>query len=384
MKIVMVSNHMIHHQLDMCNRLYELCPDFHFICAGRVTKTRKAVGYSDLADLPYVHIYPKDKEQRKEFARMIMDADIAIFGSCPNSFIRMRLSKNKISFLFSERVWKKGTYRRFIPFVRKKVTDRFPNDPNLYVLCASSYLASDLKSVGFSTDRCFTWGYFPPFEKLDIEKVFESKPQKIHILWLGRFISWKHCDDVIRALSKVKRDGYDFVLDIVGDGDNRPKYEKIVVDNGMEKYVNFFGFLPQQQAREIMKKSHIFIATSDFQEGWGAVVNEAMSSLCAPIVSHAMGSCAFLIENGYNGLVYKSGNIKNLVSKVEQLLSSPEKIDELAINAYNTIQDEFNGTEAANRLMNFIECLLEERALPEYKTGPFSKSPIIKNNWFKR
>ena len=45
------------------------------------------------------------------------------------------------------------------------------------------------------------------------------------------------------------------------------------------------------------------------QEGWGAVLNEAMNSGCACIASHAIGSAGFLIEHGENGFVYRDGDM---------------------------------------------------------------------------
>ena len=46
-----------------------------------------------------------------------------------------------------------------------------------------------------------------------------------------------------------------------------------------------------------MEQANIFIISSTHEEGWGAVVNEAMNSGCVVIGSHAAGAVPFLIEN---------------------------------------------------------------------------------------
>ncbi len=383
MKLVMVSNFMNHHQLELCNQLYALCEEFLFLCTAEMPPETRAFGYDDLSVLPYVIEKPQTEAAKAAFIARILEADAVIFGACSNQYVRMRISQNKLTFLFSERMWKKGTYRRFIPMIRKKVTDRFVNRPNVYILGASCYLAYDLSLVGFPTEQCYTWGYFPPFETLCIADVLAQKHETSHIVWAGRFIPLKHCQDVLKALGRVRRAGFSFMFDLVGDGPCRSEYEQLIQNEGLEDCVTFWGSLPQQQVRQVMKKARIFIFSSDFNEGWGAVVNEAMNSLCAPIVSHAVGSGGFLIRDTQNGLLYRSRDIKNLADKITVLLRNPSMCSQMAQQAYKTLQTDFNGTEAAQRLVHFSQCALEGKALPQYESGPLSPSPVIRNNWYK-
>ena len=63
-----------------------------------------------------------------------------------------------------------------------------------------------------------------------------------------------------------------------------------------------------------MEKSSIYLFTSNFDEGWGAVLNESMNSACAVISSHAAGATPFLISHNINGLLYTSGDVDELTS----------------------------------------------------------------------
>lgn len=47
------------------------------------------------------------------------------------------------------------------------------------------------------------------------------------------------------------------------------------------------------EVRSYMEKADIYLFTSDFNEGWGAVLNESMNSGCAVVASHAIGSVPF-------------------------------------------------------------------------------------------
>ena len=72
-----------------------------------------------------------------------------------------------------------------------------------------------------------------------------------------------------------------------------------------------------------MRNHDIFIFTSDRQEGWGAVLNEAMDSGSTVVASDAIGSSPFLIKDGQNGFLFKSENHKSLYQKVAYLIDNP-------------------------------------------------------------
>ena len=73
---------------------------------------------------------------------------------------------------------------------------------------------------------------------------------------------------------------------------------------GLENHVHLLGKMPNGEVMEAMRSHHIFCFTSDKNEGWGAVLNEAMSSGCCPVSSIATGSTPYLIKDGVNGFSF--------------------------------------------------------------------------------
>lgn len=383
MKVVFVSNFMNHHQLPLCNYFFETTDDFKFICVGAIPENTLKFGYSDLSRLPYV--IKKSADNIEIVNSAIMNSDVAIFGDCPTEMIYQRVSANKLSFIFSERMWKKGVYRRFIPFIRKKVVDRFTKFKNkdLYVLCASCYLPWDIRLVGFPVDKCYQWGYFTPFEELDIEKTLSEKIPVTTILWVARFIPLKRCIDLLKAVKRLKKDGYKFSVRIIGSGQLEEQYRKQIIKYHISECINIIGNMTTENVRAEMKKAHILAFTSNYIEGWGAVVNEAMNSLCVPVVSHAVGSSRYLIKNGNNGLIYKMGSNKDLYIKLKSLLDDQNLLMQMQINAYETIKNEYRGEIAGERFLNITKAKLDKEDEEIYKEGPMSRATIIKNNWIK-
>ena len=143
---------------------------------------------------------------------------------------------------------------------------------------------------------------------------------------------------------------------------------------GVEHFVKFRGNLPNDEILIEMRKHDIFLFTSDKNEGWGAVLNEAMSCGCAVVASNKIGSVPFLIEDGVNGLIFKSENMDSFEDKVVELLNNPAKRAELSCNATKTMSDVWSPNNAAKQFLNLVGALQggNEHMLPE--TGPCSRT----------
>lgn len=64
---------------------------------------------------PFVLCAYDSEEKMHQAEKLIDDADVAIYGSCPDSLIVRRTSKGKLCFKFSERYFKEGTGLLQIP-----------------------------------------------------------------------------------------------------------------------------------------------------------------------------------------------------------------------------------------------------------------------------
>ncbi|MDO5124140.1 MAG: glycosyltransferase [Eubacteriales bacterium] len=378
MTVTLVSGFLNHHQLSLCSAFNSQCDKFYYIATEKIPRERLALGYKDSSDLYDFVLKPyESKEAEKEALRVISESDIVIFGTCPDSYIEHRMRENKLSFLYSERFFKKGLWRRFIPRTRKKLNSRILKykDKNLYVLCASAFLPYDLSKLGFPTEKCFSWGYFP---EADSHKARPQRHNKtVKLLWAGRLISWKHPEDAVKGALYLEKNGVDFTLDILGEGEKKAELEAMVQNLGLSSKVRFCGAMPPEKVRGKMREADIFLMTSDYNEGWGAVVNEAMSEGCALLASSAVGSVPYLIEDEVNGLVYRYADKSDFLQKLLKLAKDKSLAETLGENAFLTIKDEYNAQVGAQRLLEFSQNTNLSR-----ERGPMSKAPVIKNRWY--
>jgi len=196
-------------------------------------------------------------------------------------------------------------------------------------------------------------------------------------------LDWKHPDDVLLVAQKLKKDGLQFHINIVGTGDMEKQLKDMALTLRVEDRVNFVGSVPFNQVRSYMEKAGIFLFTSDYNEGWGAVLNESMNSGCAVVARHAIGAVPFLIKNNVNGIIYHSGNTEELYKKVKVLLESPLEQERLGGKAYETIVNEWNAEVAAERFLKLVDCINSGGDYNNlFISGPCSRAEIIKNGWF--
>lgn len=370
MNIVFVSNFLNHHQIPFCEKMIELCDNFNFIA----TQAGGRQGYQTTTDAPYVINY--NSENKNKVENMIKSADAVIFGACPNELIDLRMRENKLSFLYSERFLKKGLWRRFIPTTRKKIKDRIVKfkNKNMYVLCASAYLSYELSLFNFPVEKCYKWGYFPECKNYDIDELISNKTQN-SILWCARLIDWKHPEIPVLVAEKLKSLNVDFKLNIIGTGALEDEIKSMIKEKNLDDFIEVIGSMPPEEVRKNMEKSQIFLMTSDRQEGWGAVLNEAMNSACAVIANKAAGAVPYLIKNGENGFAYTKCDIDDICKKIVELFNDKEKMKSVQEQAYYTISNEWNSKVAAERLIKLSNAILNGEQSPDlFEDGICSKS----------
>ncbi len=358
------------------------CTKFAFIS----TDIENIQGYQEKVNANYVIEYHKNDESA--ILEMVLSADVVIFGSIPKELIEQRMSLNKLSFIYSERFYRKGVWRRWNPKTYKKLHDRIVKyrDLNLFILCASAFLPYDLKLIGFPTKKCYKWGYFPEIQKYNEEYLFKKKKgnfKKANLLWVGRLLELKHPEIVMYLAEKLIDLGYDFDFTIVGDGPMRIVLTNEIEKKNLTKYVHLVGSKNKEEVREYMERSSIFIFSSDRMEGWGAVLNEAMGCGCTPVCSHIIGSVPFLVKDGENGFIYPYWKKNIIVSKVRYLLDNPEECLEMGKRAYNDMIKLWNADVAAKRIVKLSSSLLNSEEI-KFDDGPCSDAYMLKENWFKK
>ncbi len=381
MKIVFLSNYFTHHQSPICKEWFKLTDgSFSFISTEDFSESRKLMGWNEEASVSFVYHY--NDETNKNISYNVNNCDALLFGSAPRFFIQDRLKGKKTVFLYSERIYKKGYNYLKWPIRLFKFWLNYGRYSSLYLLSASAYTVNDYAKHGVFINKSYKWGYFPKTKYYDINNLLNAKKRN-KIIWCGRFINYKHPEIALRVAKKLKTDGYNFELNLIGSGEKEELLKNEIIENNLSDSVKILGAMTPEQVRNNMETAGIFLFTSDFEEGWGAVLNEAMNSGCAVVASHAIGSVPFLVNHKKNGFVYENGNFDDLYTKVKFLLGNPDEQFKFGFNAYHTIIDLWNAEIAAKRFIQLVDEINNHGFCDLFTDGPCSRAKIIRNNWFK-
>lgn len=374
MKIVFLSNYFNHHQKPFSDAMYKrLGGDYLFIETSEMKEFRKKLGYG-MDSLPdYVIPAAITNASFEKIKKIINDADVLITGAAPEKYIEERKKQKKLIFRYSEKVLKNGKEPlKYIPrFIKYHWINRFKK---IYLLSAGEFAAKDYRSFALFRKKAFKWGYFPAIKEYEDIDALISQKEKNSILWAGRFLTWKHPEACVEVAKRLKQDGYEFSIDMIGTVKNPDGFMALVCRNGVQDNVRTLGAMPPDKVREHMEKSEIYLFTSGEKEGWGAVLNEAMGSACAVVASDAAGATSYLIDNGQNGFSYKSGDVDELYEKVKQLLDNESVRKSMSKNAYETMKAKWNAEEAAERLLTVVDAIMNKTSKDIYKDGPCSRA----------
>ena len=384
MKVVFVSNFYNHHQAPFSEAMYKLTNgSFRFIETKPMRQERIAMGWGGDKTPDFILKSYENEENAVICQKLIDEADIVIHGSAPKSLLGKRLANKKLTFYYSERIYKNGCPIYKLPIHTIKNYNRIIKHKNLYILCSSAYTSADYAKTLSFLNKAYKWGYFTELKRYDdIDTIIEKK-QPASILWVSRFIGLKHPEYALGVAKRLKSEGYEFKLRMIGNGELEEEIKERVKAEGLSDCVELLGSMKPHEVREHMEKSEIFLFTSDRNEGWGAVLNESMNSGCAVVAAHAIGSVPFLVEHGENGLIYEDGNFEDLYNKVKWLLDHPEERKMMGEKAYKTLAEEWNAENAAKKFLVLSEKLLSgEHVHFPFENGVCSKAEILRDNWF--
>lgn len=381
MKIVFLSNYYTHHQSAL-SIIWDKMTNgrYSFVETEEFSEERKCMGWEK--DQSALFVVNHGNLEKAEIVELVEKSEYVIWGNAPFSLIKKRVENNGIVFKYSERIFKHGmNYGKWFPRLFTFWWN-YGKYKNLYLLSAGAYTTRDYVLHGVFRNKSYKWGYFPETKYYNIDNILKEKEIK-KILWCGRFIEWKHPEAVIEIAKRLKADKLNFEINLIGSGKLEEKLYEMIKSYDLSNCVKLLGAMSPEEVRKHMEKAGIFLFTSDFAEGWGAVLNEAMNSGCAVIASHAIGSVPFLLKHRQNGMIYENGNLDDLYNKVKYLLNNPGEQKNMGNSAYDTIVNIWNAEVAAKRFLVFAEKIKKYGYCDLYKEGPCSEAVNLKNNWFK-
>jgi glycosyltransferase involved in cell wall biosynthesis len=153
-------------------------------------------------------------------------------------------------------------------------------------------------------------------------------PSRPVILFASKLQKRKRCEDLLEAYLNLRSEIEDEpvpYLVIVGDGVERAVLERRAKESGVSG-VRFCGFRNQSELPRFFDLATVFVLPSQ-DEPWGLIVNEAMNSGRAVILSDDVGCQPDLVTDSVEGCVFPVGDVEALTHALRRVLIEPGTAD---------------------------------------------------------
>ena len=151
------------------------------------------------------------------------------------------------------------------------------------------------------------------YNPLTLKSGNPSQGNSKRFLTVGRFTPLhKGIDLLIEAFHLFAQKDHDWMLDIVGEGKEEPKYRALINKYELKDRITIHPFTNQIQ--DYYSNAQVYVLSSRW-EGMPLVLVEAMSH-GLPIVTSALPVCQEIL--GDFGLYFKNGNIEDLAQRLEE------------------------------------------------------------------
>jgi glycogen synthase len=141
------------------------------------------------------------------------------------------------------------------------------------------------------------------------------------LVFLGRLVSDKGADLLLRALQQLRQKGSTPSLTIVGTGPEGAALRALTAELGLREQVQFVGGKSGDELATLLNQHRIMVVPSRWAEPFGLVALEGIACGCAVVGSEdgglkeAMGPC---------GITFKNGDVSALAAALNRVLGNRE------------------------------------------------------------
>ncbi len=244
-----------------------------------------------------------------------------ILGEGLNASLALLYNKTALAFLLKQARSIIITHRRYL-------------EHSLYL--KSYYKKIEVIPPGVDLER------FKPLGNLD--KVNSNRKEKV-ILFLGlldEFHRYKGLEYLIQAMQIISKRLKEVKLFIGGEGKLKSYYKDLVLSLGLSAFVEFKGFLAQEELIYYYNRCDVFVlpSVSKVQEGFGIVLLEAMA--CGkPVVTTTVVGTAQRIKEAGAGIVVEPRDTLALANAILNILSEDTLAQEMAERALRLVREDY-------------------------------------------
>jgi glycogen(starch) synthase len=119
-----------------------------------------------------------------------------------------------------------------------------------------------------------------------IFKIYPDEKREYDFVFLGRLVTQKGCEMLIRACKELNRP---FTLGIIGIGTEKDRLENLTKELRLTNEVTFHGLVTKENLARLLNRHKVMIIPSIGEEGFGMVALEGLACGCKILAADAGG-----------------------------------------------------------------------------------------------
>jgi len=152
-------------------------------------------------------------------------------------------------------------------------------------------------------------------------KVTRNPEQPFTIGMVARLEGHKDQPTLIRAARLLKDRGFQFRVELIGEGTRRSEYENLIQEEKVEDCVSLLGM--RRDIPELLGQMDLFVFSAKPDEGFGIALVEAMSA-GVPIMATDVGACREVLEEGKLGTLIPPQDPEAMAQAIEKFINNPD------------------------------------------------------------
>jgi len=146
-------------------------------------------------------------------------------------------------------------------------------------------------------------------------------------LYVGRLKRYKGVETAIRAVGLARQAGTPVEFAIAGQGDDRPRLERLTAELGLTDAVRFLGFVSEDEKRTLLRRSWATVFSSP-KEGWG-ITNVEAAACGTPAVASDSPGLRESVRHEETGLLVPGDDPTALAAALGRLARDPALVARL-------------------------------------------------------
>jgi glycosyltransferase involved in cell wall biosynthesis len=208
--------------------------------------------------------------------------------------------------------------------------------------------------------------------------------RRFTLLAVGRLHAVKDHAFLVRACARLRDHGLDFECAIAGEGPERKRLERLIVENQLQTHLTLLGHVPSEHLDPLYRRADVVVLTSR-SEGIPLVLMEAMVR-GRIVLAPAITGIPELVLPGRTGFLYAPGQLGDFVARllcIQELMGSEDRsavspLDWIRHAARVQVTQNFNRRK---NLTQFGDRFLQRIAAPKFANQNFANRNLADQNF---